>query len=273
MYKIIVKWLTPGIGIKRWLIVLAMGVLAISFGVGSALLKTVDETLIVPAAQEMGWVNIGSFILSGIILVGISIYYLSRNLTAPFRRTQPGDLVNVMVEHSRRSRGMKFVAIGGGSGLPAALRGMKQYTGNITAIVTVADDGGSSGRLRRELGVVPPGDLRQNIVALADEDSLLTKMFEYRFKGGDLEGHALGNLFIAALADIVSEKSGNRKNSIAEALTEIERVLNIQGRVLPATLEDVTLVAQIRLHSGRTLRVMGESQTADIDGVIERIEI
>jgi uncharacterized cofD-like protein len=273
MINVIIKWLTPGIGIKRWLVLLATGILSIAFGVGNALLKAVDEELIFAVAAQFGWWTTLGMIGLGVILVGISIYYLSRNLVAPFRRTQPGDLVNVMMEHSRRTRGIKFVAIGGGSGLPAALRGMKAYTGNITAIVTVADDGGSSGKLRRDLGVMPPGDLRQNIAALADEDSLLTHLFQYRFKNGDLAGHALGNLFIAALADIVSERSGNRKSSIAGALTEIERVLNIQGRVLPATLEDVTLVAGVRLASGRNIRVMGEAQTADVDGIIEHIEI
>jgi uncharacterized cofD-like protein len=154
-----------------------------------------------------------------------------------------------MMEHTRRRKGVKFVAIGGGTGLPASLRGMKQHTSNITAVVTVADDGGSSGRLRREMGVAPPGDLRNNIAALADDDQLMTRLFQYRFKSGDLQGHAFGNLFIAALANIVAEESG-QPNSLAEALTEVERVLNIRGRVLPATLDDVTLTAQVKMASG-----------------------
>ena len=117
------------------------------------------------------------------------------------------------------------------------LRGLKPFTSNITAIVTVADDGGSSGRLRRELGVPPPGDLRNNIAALADDESLMTQLFQYRFPGGDLGGHAFGNLFISALAGVTG--------SLETALIETERVLNIQGRVLPATLDDVHLLASV----------------------------
>ncbi|MCU0512716.1 MAG: uridine diphosphate-N-acetylglucosamine-binding protein YvcK [Anaerolineae bacterium] len=273
MFRALKKWLTPGIGIKRWLLLLAAGIFAISFAVGNATLKIGDEDVIEAIAEQMTWAGILTVAGLGALAVGVAVLNLSRALIAPYRRGQPGDVLNMVMEHTRRTRGIKFVAIGGGSGLPAALRGMKRYTGNITAIVTVADDGGSSGRLRRDMGVAPPGDLRQNIAALADEDSLLTQLFQYRFKTGDLEGHAFGNLFIAALADIVGEHSGNRKNSLAEALTEVERVLNIQGRVLPATLEDMSLKAQVRLASGRTITVMGEAQTAELGGAIESIAI
>jgi uncharacterized cofD-like protein len=117
------------------------------------------------------------------------------------------------------------------------LRGLKAHTSNIVAVVTVADDGGSSGRLRREMGVLPPGDLRNNIAALADDESLMTRLFQYRFDNGDLSGHAFGNLFIAALAGV--------SGGVETALTEVGRVLNIRGRVLPATLEDVLLIASI----------------------------
>src|ERR1043165_8585627 len=114
-----------------------------------------------------------------------------------------------------------------------------EWTESLAAIVTVADDGGSSGRLRRDLGVLPPGDLRNNIAALADDESLMTQLFQYRFGAGDLSGHAFGNLFISALAGVTG--------SIETALIETERVLNIQGRVLPATLEDVNLVATVHV--------------------------
>ncbi|MFZ2878719.1 MAG: gluconeogenesis factor YvcK family protein, partial [Phototrophicaceae bacterium] len=128
---------------------------------------------------------------------------------------------------ARTGRGLRVVAIGGGTGLPVSLRAAKIHTSNITAIVTVADDGGSSGRLRREMRVAPPGDLRNNIAALADDESLMTRLLQYRFSGGELRGHAFGNLFIAALADITG--------SLDQALTEVARVLNLRGRVLPTT--------------------------------------
>ena len=131
-----------------------------------------------------------------------------------------------------------MVAIGGGTGLSTLLRGLKAHTPHITAIVTVADDGGSSGRLRRELGVLPPGDFRNCIAALADDEALITQLFQYRFgQGKGLDGHSFGNLFITALAAVTG--------SFERAILEAGRVLAVQGRILPSTLEDVTLVADL----------------------------
>ncbi|MGD8820566.1 MAG: YvcK family protein, partial [Anaerolineae bacterium] len=141
------------------------------------------------------------------------------------------------------SQAPKVVAIGGGTGLSALLRGLKVHTPHITAIVTVADDGGSSGRLRRELGVLPPGDFRNCIAALADDEALITQLFQYRFGQGDsLNGHSFGNLLITALAAI--------SGSFEQAILEAGRVLAINGRILPSTLEDVTLVAELREPRG-----------------------
>lgn len=145
---------------------------------------------------------------------------------------------------------------------------MKLLTSNITAIVTVADDGGSSGRLRRDLGVAPPGDLRNNIVALADDESAMARLFQYRFPSGsgDLEGHAFGNLFISALSGV--------SGGLEAALIETERILNIQGRVLPATLDDMRLSALVR-HTGArgAQRISGESNIGSTSGRIERVSI
>jgi len=157
-----------------------------------------------------------------------------------------------------RMQGPKVVAIGGGTGLSALLRGLKASTSHITAIVTVADDGGSSGQLRRALGILPPGDFRACIAALADDEALLTQLFQYRFgRGEGLNGHSLGNLFITALAAVTG--------SFEEALVEAGRVLAVRGRILPSTLESVALVADLRDASGRDpgcslTRVQGESQ-------------
>lgn len=130
---------------------------------------------------------------------------------------------------------IKVVAIGGGTGLPVALKSIKQYTDSVTAIVSVADDGGSSGRLRKELGILPPGDIRNCLVALA-EDDLLAELFKYRFrKGGDLAGHNLGNLIIAALTEF--------RGSFVEGLYASAQLLSVKGQVLPSTIENVTLLA------------------------------
>lgn len=174
--------------------------------------------------------------------------------------------VSRFLRQIRLNRALRVVAIGGGTGLPASLRAMKEHTSNITAIVTVADDGGSSGRLRREMGVPPPGDLRNNIAALADDDILMTKLLQYRFEHGELAGHSLGNLLIAALADV--------SGGLDHALAEVSRVLNLRGRVLPATLDDVTLVATVfQPERGTTIRVEGESQIPTTGGRVEKVTL
>jgi uncharacterized cofD-like protein len=164
----------------------------------------------------------------------------------------------------------KVVAIGGGTGLSTLLRGLKPHTPHITAIVTVADDGGSSGRLRRELGVLPPGDFRNCIAALADDEALLTQLFQYRFGlGNGLNGHSFGNLFITALASVTG--------SFERALLEAGRVLAVQGRILPSTLEDVTLVADLQeagepaVASTGLTRIQGESAIPKSGQPIERV--
>jgi uncharacterized cofD-like protein len=173
----------------------------------------------------------------------------------------------------RQERGVlapKTVAIGGGTGLSTLLRGLKARTPHISAIVTVADDGGSSGRLRRELGVLPPGDFRNCIAALADDEALITQLFQYRFgQGSGLNGHSFGNLFITALVAVTG--------SFEQAILEAGRVLAVCGRILPSTLEDVTLVADLReaetraqLSSGLT-RVHGESTIPKSGRPIERV--
>ncbi len=269
----LIRWLTPNLGIKRWLMMSILGMLVISIGVSLAVLRLFGIEGILPAFTE-NWLMIIAILGLGI---GSIVYGMNRiivNLLAPYRRQQSGAVIDHVMDFNRRQKGFKFVAIGGGTGLPASLRGIKQYTNNITAVVTVGDDGGSSGRLRRDLGVLPPGDIRNNIAALADEDSLLTQLFQYRFVGGDLAGHSFGNLFIAALANIVAEQRGNGHNSLAEALIEVERVLNIRGRVIPSTLDDIVLHATVRLNdSSRQIKVRGESQIGDVNGRVETISI
>lgn len=134
--------------------------------------------------------------------------------------------------------GPKIVVIGGGTGLATLLRGLKKYSNSITAIVTMCDDGSSTGRLREELGVLPPGDIRKCLAALAEEEPLLTKLFEYRFQNGNgLAGHSFGNLFLAALENLTG--------SFEKAIEEASNVLAISGRVMPSTLDNLTLGAEL----------------------------
>ncbi len=261
------KWLVPGIGIKRWLLLFLMGLFLNGLAIALALLEFVA---FLPSVTfpEIAFIGV-----AGIALNTIAILKLSRNLLAPYRYHRTGNVIDIVVEHSQRGRGIAIVAIGGGTGLPSTLRGLKSYSKNITAIVTVADDGGSSGRLRKDMGVLPPGDLRNNIVALADDESLMTRLFQYRFDVGELKGHSFGNLFIAAMASI-AEREGHQHNSLAIALVEAERVLNIQGRVLPSTLDDVFLEGTLRLNDmGRSIKVLGEAKISDVEGKLEQISL
>lgn len=255
------RWISPGIGIKRWLLLSVIGFFITAVAFTLTVLKLTNSL-----RPYVGWSYVIILMTLGVAMWGGGVYTLIRTVLAPYRRHQPAPVADLIYSHNRRKKGLKIVAIGGGTGLPSVLRAMKPYTDNITAIVTVADDGGSSGRLRREMGVLPPGDLRNNIVALADDESLMARLFQYRFSEGDLNGHAFGNLFIAALSGV----AGGLEN----ALIETARVLNIQGRVLPSTLENMTLVADVRPPGrNRTMRVQGESKIAEIGGQIERIAL
>jgi len=253
-------------GIKRWLLLLVIGVTLLSLSIAYAILNAIGLHLVldVPTTTEILFSSVTVSV--GFALVIFSVVKLSKNVLAPYRRNQQGRVVDAVYAHRTRQKGLKVVAIGGGTGLPSVLRGLKPFTSNITAVVTVADDGGSSGRLRRELGVLPPGDLRNNIAALADDESLMTQLFQYRFGAGDLSGHAFGNLFISALAGVTG--------SIETALVETERVLNIQGRVIPATLEDVHLSAVVNVEGQlEPLTILGESNITEAGGKILEISL
>ncbi len=166
------------------------------------------------------------------------------------------------MNESFKNKAPRIVAIGGGTGLSVLLRGLKQHTRRITAVIGVADDGGSSGRLRREMGIIPPGDFRNCIVALSDEDSLLKELFQYRFpEGSELQGHSFGNLFIAAMTDVT--------NSFEDALTESSRILSVTGRVVPATIENINL--SVELADGQFIK--GESNVKESSSEIKELFI
>jgi len=261
------KWLTPGMGVKRWLLLLACGIALLSLG-SSFLLRQFyplpDVFYYITLQFIPRSVRAGLFMVGGVAALVVALIGLNRALLEPFVEADPEKVVEAVYRYRRRERGPKVVAIGGGHGLSVLLRGLKRYTANITAIVTVADDGGSSGRLRRELGVLPPGDIRNCIAALADDEALMTQLFQYRFGDGQgLNGHSLGNLFITAMAEVTG--------SFDRAIVESGRVLAVQGRVLPSTLCDVTLTADLRADPVGVSRVAGESSITEACGVIERV--
>ena len=237
------RWLYPGLGVKRWLIVALLGALLLSDGITRWLTAEgahfeVNQ-LIDDMFDQLMPLSLLSylFMIVGAVAVVVGIRQWMRSIVLAIApRTKP-DLVDALM--SRRLRGgYKIVAIGGGTGLSTLLRGLKRYTTNLTAVVTVTDDGGSSGRLQKELGILPPGDIRNCLVALADDEALVTDLFRYRFSEGEgLTGHSFGNLFLAAMTGI----TGNFDRAVKES----SRVLNVKGRVLPSTLDNVRLRATL----------------------------
>jgi len=271
------QWLSPGLGVKRWLAVILAGTTLLGIGFGIFILEIYRAT---PSNAQPWWllflsqvslralarplrVLIFGSIGLGLVLGGI--WGLNRALLSPYVR--PGRaVVDTLAGHRRRERGPRVVAIGGGHGLSMLLRGLKPYTYNLTAVVTVADDGGSSGRLRRTMGILPPGDIRNCLAALSSDEALLTQLFQYRFANGgaELDGHSFGNLFISALAEITG--------SFEEAVAESGRVLAVHGRVLPSSLHDVRLVADIvPPNTTQEIRIEGESRIPEMRGRIRRV--
>ena len=268
------RWLRPGLGIKRWFIFIFLGVTLLGLGFAIILidLYRTDSAnpvflTILSYASLRFLPRILRAAIFGSLGVGLFLYgsyKIYRALLKPFMR--PGsDVVGTLADFQRRQRGPRVVAIGGGHGLSTLLRGLKQYTRNLTAVVTVADDGGSSGRLRETFGILPPGDIRNCLAALSNDEDMLTQLFQYRFSGAPgLEGHSFGNLFITALADITG--------SFESAVVESGRVLSVNGRVLPSTLHDVKLVASMELpHSLNEVRVEGESKIPEMAGRVRRV--
>lgn len=263
------KMFYPGLGIKRWLILAVIGLVLVSVGA-----SIMGNTSVLGHMEA----NIMSFIInlfgSNWFLGGAVVFILGILLLVVGFKQLIGSFINAVFPEFARSqvrpvyqefilsRGPRIVVLGGGTGLSVLLRGLKEYTNNITAIVSVADDGGSSGRLRDQLGILPPGDVRNCIVALADKEALMEKLFNYRFhQGEELAGHNLGNLFLAAMWDMY----GN----FEEAIGKMSKVLAIRGKVIPATLENVILKAE--LSDGSI--VTGESNISKTSLPIKRVSI
>ena len=251
-------WMLPGLYIKRWLGSALIGVALVMTGLALLLnLHPIAATIDIikkTAPTIPSWESGTVLLIVGLLMTLIGWRKTTSTMieAVTSKDIRQGDILEALYRKNHLQQGPKIVAIGGGTGLSTLLRGLKAYTSNITAIVTVADDGGSSGRLREEFGIIPPGDIRNCIASLADEEQLITSLFQYRFKSGSgLEGHSFGNLLLSVMCEI----TGN----MFLAIKESSKVLNIRGRVLPATLENINLVAQ--LENGE--EVWGESHITE----------
>ena len=273
MHWHLLKWLYPGMKFKRWLLLFAAGVFLVSMGLALVFnykyLDQIEEAIFRFVYLWRGSYDYTATALVGavVVLVGLAIMlvatrFVIRSVILVLLPENSGNLVDLIYEKRKLGRGPSLVVIGGGHGLSVLLRGVKEATSNVAAIVTVADDGGSSGRLREELGIIPPGDLRNCLVALADTEPLMEKLFQYRFVGESaLAGHSFGNLFIAAMNEVTGD--------METALVEASKVLAVKGRVLPASKEHVRLDAV--MEDGTV--VEGESHIPEARKRIRRVRL
>ncbi|MAT41106.1 MAG: hypothetical protein CL609_02110 [Anaerolineaceae bacterium] len=271
--KSALRWFAPGLGFKRWGLIIILGTTLLGLAFAVVLIevyRSSPDTWYLPLVSALSLrflarpIRAVVFALGGILLVIVGVWGINRVLLRPYMR--PGKhLFDTISSFQRLEKGAKIVVIGGGTGLSALLRGLRKHSSNITAIVTVADDGGSSGELRRKMGVLPPGDIRNCLTALSRDEELMTQVFQYRFgEGAGLNGHSLGNLLITALTDITG--------SFEEAVAESGRVLAVQGKVLPSTLHDVRLVAEVFLREeNKLVRIKGESEIPKAAGEVKRV--
>ena len=246
------KWLYPGMWVKRWIMLTVFGVIMVSMGFVMVLLEQQPKNKMFASAV----------IIVGILSVVTGIKRIIKSFVTVFLPEREGELVDKIYEKRVLEKGSRIVVIGGGTGLAMLLHGLKAYTSNLTAVVTVADDGGSSGRLRKEFDVLPPGDIRNCLVALAEAEPLMGKLFQFRFEEGtELAGHSFGNLFITAMSKVTGD--------FEAAIKESSKVLAIRGSVVPSTLDKVTLLAE---HADGS-ETVGESQIPKSLSPVRRIRL
>jgi uncharacterized cofD-like protein len=265
------RWFPSGYGFRRWAAVLALGVAILALGTAMALTNMYRLYILDRTGTNFLYYTTLQFIPHPyrealVALVGVTLAIwgaigISRAAQKATARGRPfSNPVLGPMRAARRAEGPRVVAIGGGTGMPTLLRGLKEVTDNIAAVVNVVDDGGSSGRLRRDLGILPPGDFRNNLVALSDVEPLMAELFQHRFEGtGELEGHSFGNLFLVAMTDVTG--------SFELAIRESSRVLAVRGKVLPASLQDIELYAE--LQNGEIVK--GESVIPRTPAPIKRV--
>lgn len=259
------KWLYPGMHVKRWILLFLAGITALGLGIAYLLVDFYRQQPLPPLFYYLTLQfipRIGRAFLFGGLGLALSVaglVGLNRSLLSAFPQVGQERLVDVMYRRRTRRRGPKIVAIGGGTGLSTLLRGLKEYTDHLTGIVTVADDGGSSGQLRRDMGILPPGDFRQCIAAMAEAEPLMSQLLQYRFGNGNLGGHSFGNLFLVAMSEI--------SGSFEEGLRQSSRVLAVRGRVVPSTLENVMLSAELTNQAV----VHGESKVPHGGAAVRRV--
>ncbi len=265
------KWLYPNLKIKRWFILavggiflFATGFAVMNDGVALGYLELQFREIVYKLTGNTARTAVPmGFIISalGVVAIIVGFKQMLHSMITVLLPDNEGHIVDVIYTRRHLRRGPKIVVVGGGTGLSALLRGLKEYTFNLTAIVTVADDGGSSGKLRQEMGILPPGDVRNCLVALADTENIMEDLFSYRFDTGTLKGHSLGNLLLAGLTDIFGD--------FQKGIEQVSKVFALRGNVYPSTLEQVVLVAE--MTDGQFIK--GETSVRTSIGKIARVQL
>jgi len=288
MLQRLIKWLYPGMKVKRYVLIVIIGIMAFSYGVSTLVwfrvlnvegprdnwtaLESQDggirsPGMMRPPAQLIKYWGDDALKLiltiCGAVLIWQGIKKLNRSIVSAFLPDKEETLVDVIFKQRYLAQGFNVVALGGGHGLAMLLRGVKKHTGNVAAIVTVADDGGSSGRLRDQFDLVPPGDLRSCLIALAESEPMMKDLFDYRFssQGSELDGHSFGNLFLLAMRKVTGD--------METALVESGKILSIMGEVLPSTTQGTVL--QATYEDGEVLE--GESRIGQRRGHIVSLKL
>ncbi|MCO1601570.1 gluconeogenesis factor YvcK family protein [Desulfosporosinus nitroreducens] len=263
------KWLYPDLKVKRWFILAVLGIFLFATGfsvmndgvaIGYAELQFREVIYRLTGSTKHIAVPTGAIISAlGIFAIIVGFKRMLYSIISSVLPENEVRIVDRIYSRHHLKRGPKIVVVGGGTGLSALLRGLKEYTCNLTAIVTVSDDGGSSGKLRDELGIQPPGDVRNCMVALAETEEIMDTLFSYRFESGALEGHSLGNLLLAGLTDTFGD--------FQKGIEQVGKVFALRGKVFPTTLDQVVLMAD--LEDGT--RVVGETSIRVTEGKIKRV--
>ena len=268
-----ISWFCPGIQLKRWLLLFAAGVIVCAFSLAllfnNQVMGMAEELLFRLSYLATGKYGNSMTLFLGIVGmllgIGIMIYAVRRIVRSIVEAVSPessDSLMETIFTQRKLNRGPAITVVGGGTGLSTLLRGMKYITGNCTAVVSVGDDGGSSGRLRHELGIIPPGDLRKCMVAMADSEPLMERVMQYRFEGDSyLSGHSLGNLFLAAIAET--------EGGMEEGLNAASQILKVRGHVIPSTLHNIQLAADMTDGSF----ILGQAEIAQAHKTVQRLRM
>jgi uncharacterized cofD-like protein len=257
------RWLLPGLRLKRWVLVTCLGTVLLVLGaiwLGLALFG-LKPSVQGPVRFFNFYTLAGVFIGLGAVLLFTGVYRLVRTTEKLLRKGEKRGIAELAYDEARRQLGPRIACIGGGHGLSTLLSGLRTSSASSTAVVSMADDGGSSGRLRKDFDMLPPGDIRNCLVALADAGPVMRDLMQYRFEEGEFAGHSFGNLFIYVLSRI--------REDFGQAILESNRILSVRGRVLPATLDRVSLVAT---HTDGT-KSTGQRVIAQSGKPIDRLEL